>query len=143
ARADMMAAAMMGAMAFQKGLGAAHAIAHAVGAIVPDAHHGLVNAIVLPAVCRFNVAQAHPRFARVAEAMGEPPGPDEKRAAAACDRIEALCRRIGIPEKLSAVGVTAAMIPAIVEKAMEDASHQTNPRPFHAHDCEKMLRALV
>lgn len=143
-RADMMAAAIMGAMAFTKGLGAAHAIAHAVGAVVPGAHHGLVNAIVLPSVCRFNVAEAHPRFARVAEAMGEPPGTDERSMAqAACDRVERLCRAANIPTKLSAVGVTAAMIPSLVDLAMEDASHQTNPRPFRPDDCEALLRSLI
>src|SRR5262249_42260245 len=99
ARSDMMAAAIMGAMAFTKGLGAAHAIAHAVGAVVPTAHHGLVNAIVLPSVCRFNVAEAHPRFARVAEAMGEPHGNDKEMAEAACKRVARLCWQVGIPEK--------------------------------------------
>ncbi|WP_373044149.1 iron-containing alcohol dehydrogenase [Vulgatibacter sp.] len=145
ARADMMAAAIMGAMAFTKGLGAAHAIAHAVGAIVPGAHHGLVNAIVLPAVCRYNEEQAHPRFARIAEAMGEPCGSMDERKMAdrACTRVEELCRRVGIPEKLSAAGVTAEMIPQLVELALDDASHRTNPRPFTREDCEPMLRSLL
>lgn len=143
ARAEMMAAAMMGAMAFTKGLGAAHAIAHAVGALVPGAHHGLVNAIVLPAVCRFNVAQAHPRFARVAEAMGELPGSLEDMARAACQRVEALCRQVGIPASLTAAGVKREMIPALVDLAMADASHRTNPRPFGREDCEGMLASLT
>lgn len=143
ARAEMMAAAMMGAMAFTKGLGAAHAIAHAVGALLPGAHHGLVNAIVLPAVCRYNVAQAHPRFARVAEAMGELPGTMEDMARAACQRVEDLCRRVGIPPSLQAVGVKGEMIPALTDLALADASHRTNPRPFSREDCEGLLTSLI
>jgi alcohol dehydrogenase class IV len=143
ARADMMAAAMMGAMAFTKGLGAAHAIAHAIGAVVPSAHHGLVNAIVLPAVCRFNIAEAHPRFARIAEAMGEPVNGMEAMAEAACARIEALCRRVGIPKSLREVGVTEALIEPITELALADASHRTNPRPFDREACEALLRASL
>lgn len=144
ARAEMMAAAIMGAMAFSKGLGVAHAIAHAVGAVVPNAHHGLVNAIVLPSVCRYNEEEAHPRFARIAEAMGEPVIADERKMAdRACTRIAELCRRVGIPERLSAVGVTADMIPRLTELALEDASHRTNPRPFTREDCEQLLRSLL
>ncbi|AKU91886.1 iron-containing alcohol dehydrogenase [Vulgatibacter incomptus] len=143
-RTEMMSAAMMGGIALTKGLGAAHAIAHAVGAVA-DVHHGLTNAVVLPAVCRFNEAQAHPRFARVAEAMGEDRKgrSDRELADRACTRIESLCREVGIPPKLSDVGVVPNMIPAIVEKAVEDASHRTNPRPFTADDCERIVRSLV
>ena len=143
ARADMMAAAIMGAMAFTKGLGIAHAVAHAVGAMVPTAHHGLVNAIVLPAVCRYNEEEAHPRFARIAEAMGEPPGDERKMADRACARIADLCRRVGIPEKLSAAGVTEEMIPRLCDLALDDASHRTNPRPWSREDCEALLRSLL
>lgn len=144
ARQDMMAAAMMGGIALTKGLGVAHALAHAVGAVA-DVHHGLVNAIVLPRVCRFNEAQAHPRFARVAEAMGvDCRGVGERKLAdTACSRIAALCRELDIPEKLSEVGVVPHMIPSIVEKAMADASHRTNPRPLEPLDCEQILRDLI
>ncbi len=144
ARSDMMAAAIMGAMAFTKGLGAAHAIAHAVGAVVPEVHHGLCNAVVLPSICRFNKDHAPARFARIAEAMGERPDQDEATLAeAACRRVEALCRQVGIPAKLSDVGVRAEHVPALVDKALEDASHRGNPRPFGREDCERILRALV
>ncbi len=144
ARSEMMAAAMMGGMSLTKGLGAAHAIAHGVGAVA-DIHHGLTNAIVLPAVCRFNLVQAHPRFARIAEAMGEERGgrSDRELAQLACTRIESLCREVGIPAKLSDVGVVPNMIPAIVEKSIADASHRKNPRPFQAADCEAILRQLM
>lgn len=144
-RSALMAAAMMGGLALVKGLGACHAIAHAIGAAVPTAHHGLVNAILLPAVCRYNVEQAHPRFARIAEAMGEPcgAGDERKMAERACTRIEDLCRRVGIPAKLSEVGVGPDRIPRIVDLALEDASHRCNPRPFDREGCEAILRQLV
>ncbi|HWV37107.1 MAG TPA: iron-containing alcohol dehydrogenase [Vulgatibacter sp.] len=144
ARADMMAAAMMGGIALTKGLGVAHAIAHAVGAVV-DVHHGLVNAIVLPRVCRFNEMQAHPRFARVAEAMGvDCQGRSERELAdAACMHVSQLCSDLHIPRKLSEVGVVPHMIPAIVEKAMADASHRKSPRPLEPEDCRRILVDLV
>lgn len=142
-RADMMASAIMGAMAFTKGLGIAHAISHAVGALVPGAHHGLVNAIVLPSVCRYNEIEAHPRFARIAEAMGERGDDDRALADRACTRIEALCRRVGIPVRLSDAGVTPELVPRICDLALADASHRTNPRPFSREDLEAMLRAIV
>lgn len=144
ARADMMAAAMMGGIALTKGLGVAHAIAHAVGAVA-DVHHGLVNAIVLPRVCRFNEMQAHPRFARVAEAMGvDCQGRSERELAdAACAHVSQLCSDLHIPRKLSEVGVVPHMIPAIVEKAMADASHRRSPRPLQPEDCHRILVDLV
>jgi 4-hydroxybutyrate dehydrogenase len=143
-RAEMMAAAIEGAMAFTKGLGAAHAIAHAVGAVVPSVHHGLANAIALPAVCRFNVEEAHPRFARVAEAMGEPPGKDDRAMAeAACRRVEELCRRCGIPPRLADVGVRREELPELVQRAVEDASHRTNPRPVPPEEMERLIASLL
>lgn len=143
-RAEMMAAAIEGAMAFQKGLGAAHAIAHAVGAVVPSVHHGLANAIALPSVCRFNVEEAHPRFARIAEAMGEPGGKDDVALAdAACRRVEALCRRCGIPAKLSEVGVKREQLAELTRRALEDASHRTNPRPVPAEEMERLIAGLL
>ena len=143
-RSEMMAAAIEGAMAFQKGLGAAHAIAHAVGAVVPSVHHGLANAIALPSVCRFNVEEAHPRFARIAEAMGEPPGKEDvAMAEAACRRVEELCRRCGIPAKLSDVGVRKEQLAELTRRALEDASHRTNPRPGAEAEMERLIAGLL
>jgi 4-hydroxybutyrate dehydrogenase len=129
ARTDMMIAAMEGAMAFQKGLGASHALAHALGP-VSGVHHGLANAVVLPTVVAWNREAAPARLARVAVAMGEPAGaPDEALAARAVERVRDLARGVGIPARLRDVGVREEDLPRIARKAFEDASHRTNPRP--------------
>jgi alcohol dehydrogenase class IV len=141
ARTDMMIAAMEGAMAFQKGLGASHALAHALTPLC-GVHHGLANAIVLAAVCEFNVPAATPRLARVAVALGEPEGaPDAALAARAVERIAALARDVGIPRRLRDAGVREEDLPAVAAKAFEDASHRTNPRPCAEADLLGLARA--
>ena len=124
----MMIAAMEGAMAFQKGLGNAHALAHA---LTPTSglHHGLANAVVLPSVMEFNRGVAAARLARVAVAMGEASGAREDvLAAKAIDRVRALNREIGLPGRLSEAGVKEQDLEAIADLAFRDASHQGNPR---------------
>ncbi len=142
ARTDMMIAAMEGAMAFQKGLGASHALAHALGP-VSGVHHGLANAIVLPAVVAWNRPAAAARLAHVAVVMGEPPGaPDEALAARAVERVSSLVRAAGIPPRLREVGVREEDLPRIAAKAFEDASHRTNPRPCTEADLLALARAV-
>jgi alcohol dehydrogenase class IV len=141
ARAGMMIAAITGATAFQKGLGAAHALAHALTPVA-GVHHGLANAIVLPFVMEFNLAAAAPALAEAAQAMGEPPSPDTPRLARrALERVRALAREIGIPERLRDVGVREEQLPLLAEKAWEDASHHANPRPCQAADLAALLHA--
>ncbi len=141
ARTDMMIAAMEGAMAFQKGLGASHALAHALTPI-SGVHHGLANAIVLPAVVEWNRAAAAPRLARVAVAMGEPDqGGDEALSTRAVERVRGLAREVGIPERLRDVGVNEDDLPRVAHKAFEDASHRTNPRPCTVADLLALARA--
>ncbi len=114
ARSDMMIAAIEGAMAFQKGLGAAHALAHALTPIA-GIHHGMANAIVLPHVVEFNRGAIGAKLARVAVAMGDNSlARDEVLTGHAIDRIRALAKSIGIPERLSEAGVKTSMLPAIV-----------------------------
>jgi 4-hydroxybutyrate dehydrogenase len=139
ARTDMMIAAMEGAMAFQKGLGASHALAHALGP-VSGVHHGLANAIVLPAVVEWNRASCAPRLARVAVAMGEAPGaPEDALASRAVERVRALAREVGIPPRLRDAGVREGDLPLLARKAFEDASHRTNPRPCTEPDLLALL----
>jgi 4-hydroxybutyrate dehydrogenase len=141
ARLDMMIAAMEGAMAFQKGLGNAHALAHALTPVA-GLHHGLANAVVLPAVMEFNRGVAAARLARVAVAMGEPSGTrDELLANRAIERVRALNRELGLPPRLSEAGVREPDLPRISELAFRDASHQANPRPTVAADLLAILRA--
>jgi len=128
ARTDMMIAALEGAMAFQKGLGACHALAHALTPI-SGLHHGLANAICLPEVMAFNREISTARLARVAVAMGETSSEREDTLAdRAIDLVRTLNASLGIPSNLRHVGVREEDLPRIAAKALEDASHQANPR---------------
>jgi len=141
ARLDMMIAAMEGAMAFQKGLGNAHALAHALTPVA-GLHHGLANAVVLPAVMAFNRGECKARLARVALAMGEPSGAvEDVLAGVAIDRVRRLVADVGLPTRLSHAGVKEPDLPRIAELAFRDASHQGNPRPTTEADLLAIARA--
>jgi alcohol dehydrogenase class IV len=140
ARADMMVAAMEGAMAFQKGLGACHALAHALTPI-SGVHHGLANAIVLPVVMEFNRPMTTGRLARVAVVLGEFANMREDVLAGhAIERVRKLNAAIGIPARLRDVGVKEEDLPRIAAKAFEDASHLANPRKCTQEDLLMMAR---
>ncbi len=127
ARSDMMMASMMGAIAFQKDLGAVHSCAHALGAVC-DLHHGLANALMIEPVLRFNLRTEPAKFAELAHAVGV------SGAAAFLPWLAKLKQQIGIAPSLSAVGVTREQIPALVAVAEKDICHQTNPRPCARED---------
>lgn len=136
ARADMMMASMMGAIAFQKDLGAVHSCAHALGAVC-DLHHGLANALMLEPVMRFNLEAAHDKFAELAHVA---------RAGTAEDFIPWLVqlkRDIGIASSLSAVGVQKSQIAQLVDIAEKDICHQTNPRPCTRADFERFFEQAL
>jgi alcohol dehydrogenase class IV len=140
ARTDMMVAAMEGAMAFQKGLGACHALAHALTPI-SNVHHGLSNAIVLPVVMEFNRAVCTARLARVAQAMGDTSNArEEVLASNAIDRVRRLNAAIGIPSRLRDAGVQEKDLPKIADKAFQDASHLSNPRKVTEADLLALAR---
>ncbi|HEX9308343.1 MAG TPA: iron-containing alcohol dehydrogenase [Anaeromyxobacter sp.] len=140
ARTDMMIAAMEGAMAFQKGLGASHALAHALTPVA-GLHHGLANAVVLPAVVAFNRDVAGPRLAEAAVAMGADRRAGEAALAdGAAARVRALAAEVGIPARLREAGVREEDLPRIAAKAYEDASHRTNPRPCAEADLLAIAR---
>jgi alcohol dehydrogenase class IV len=141
ARLDMMIAAMQGAMAFQKGLGNAHALAHALTPVA-GLHHGLANAVVLPSVMAFNRSECKARLARVALAMGEPSGAvEDVLAGVAIDRVRRLVADVGLPTRLSHAGVKEPDLPRIAQLAFRDASHQGNPRPTTEADLLAIARA--
>ncbi len=119
ARRDMMVSALEGALAFQKGLGAVHALSHPMGAIPePILHHGTLNAVLMPAVLRFNRDAIGPKWDELARRLGGPPD----------QVIAALNAEIGIPAGLRAMGVTDAMMQAVSHAALGDHCHLTNPR---------------
>jgi alcohol dehydrogenase class IV len=140
AREQMLIASSMGAIAFQKGLGAAHSLAHALSPVA-GTHHGHANALVLPAVLAFNRDAARDRLADVAVAMGfDPRASVQERAAGAVELVRKLKSDVGLTGGLSQNGVREEMIPQLVSKAVEDACHQSNPRPCTADDFRMLIK---
>jgi hypothetical protein len=137
ARLNMMSASMQGAMAFQKGLGCVHSLSHSLGGVNPRLHHGTLNALFLPAVIRFNAQadsmQKDRRLERMARVMGVGSGQDIPAA------ITALNARLGLPSGLAALGVTEDLFDRIIEGALADHCHKTNPRLATAQDYRQML----
>jgi alcohol dehydrogenase class IV len=149
ARADMMMASMMGAIAFQKDLGAVHSCAHALSTVA-DLHHGLANGIMIDHVMRFNLDAAQAKMAELARVAGVPggaTGPTRARAEAFIAWLAALKLDIGVPSTLSgfrgARAVTRDDIPALVRIAQGDLCHQTNPRPCTPDDFRGLFEAAL
>ncbi|WP_170560842.1 iron-containing alcohol dehydrogenase [Ruegeria atlantica] len=121
ARAQMMCAAAMGATAFQKGLGAIHAMSHPIGAVF-NTHHGTTNAVCMPTVLEFNAPAVADRFQAAAAYLGIDGGFDGFRAF-----VQEFNDTLGIPRKLSDLGVTETAIPELVNGAIIDPSCGGNP----------------
>ena len=137
ARSDMMMSSMMGAIAFQKDLGAVHSCAHALGAVC-DLHHGLANALMIETVLAWNIEAAPDKFeelAHVCRVGGGGPG--------LVRWLGHLKQQIGITGTLSSHGVKKEQIPQLVEIAVKDICHQTNPRPVTAQDFERLFAAAM
>jgi alcohol dehydrogenase class IV len=137
ARADMMMSSMMGAIAFQKDLGAVHSCAHALGTVV-DMHHGLANGIMIDHVMRFNLDAAGRKMSELARVCGA--------GTTGVDFIAWLAQlksRIGIPAKLGEKGVKAEHLPKLVSIAVDDICHKTNPKPCVAADFEGIFRQAL
>jgi alcohol dehydrogenase class IV len=137
ARGEMLMAASMGAVAFQKDLGAAHSLAHPLSTEF-GTHHGLANAMVLPAVVRFNGERDRTLYARVAAALELPPSDDP--AGAVATFLEEFNRSLGITRRLRDVVGDAAKLPILAEKAFADGCHLTNPRPCTTVDLLRLYR---
>jgi 4-hydroxybutyrate dehydrogenase len=134
ARGQMMKAAMMGAVAFQKGLGACHSLAHPLSA-EHGLHHGLANALCLPAVLRFNEAAVPARVAHIGMLLGA-----EAELGACARAVEELRMRVGIPAGLGAKGIEASHLELLATKAFEDACHRENPRSVSRADLLTLYR---
>jgi 4-hydroxybutyrate dehydrogenase len=125
ARGYMLIAASMGAVSFQKDLGAAHSLAHPLSS-EHGVHHGLANAVVLPYVVRFNGEENSEQYRRVAEALGIAPGNDP--AGAVADFLAEFNHTVGITARLRDLDVPRENIPRLATLAMADGCHLTNPR---------------
>lgn len=137
ARGGMLQAAMMGAVAFQKGLGACHSLAHPLSSEC-GLHHGLANALCLPAVVEFNGELAAERLAQVSVIFGGEPS-----AKGCADALRGLRARIGLPEGLSKAGVTRDLLDTLADLAFQDACHTSNPRACSRDELRRLYEASL
>ena len=142
ARTDMAVASMMGALAFQKGLGAVHSLAHQLSTEA-DVHHGMANSIMLPHVMRYNIPNVQEELVQIARTLGEKVDhlTSAQAAEQACVGVARLSSSIGLPSRLREVGVKENQIPAMAEKAMGDWCHPFNPRACTKDDMAALYRA--
>jgi hypothetical protein len=133
ARSDMMMSSIMGAVAFQKDLGAVHSCAHALSTVL-DLHHGLANGVMLDHVMRFNLDAARGKLAELARVTGA--GSTAEDFVAWLTRLK---NELGIPARLRDLGVKPEHLRPLVSVAFKDTCHQTNPRPCTETDIERMF----
>lgn len=138
ARREMMAAGLNGALAGQKGLGAVHAMSHALGGVVCERlDHGAVNAVLLPFVLEFNAPAVAPRYAEIKRELGLPPGVDLPEA------IVRLRERVTLPARLGEIGIGREVLARAASLAADDYANRTNPRHAGAEDYLAMLEAAL
>lgn len=141
ARTNMMSASLQGALAFQKGLGCVHSLSHSLGGINPRLHHGTLNAVLMPAVIRFNRSSEtvvkDDKMARLAQAMGLPSHASVESA------IQTMSQALKLPASLSEMGVTSDLTQRIVTGALTDHSHKTNPREASADDYASLIEEAM
>ncbi|WP_457329329.1 iron-containing alcohol dehydrogenase [Rhizobacter sp. P5_C2] len=145
ARWNMMSASLQGAMAFQKGLGCVHSLSHSLGGVNPKLHHGTLNAMFLPAVLRFNASAEsivrERRLARMAHAMGI--GSCDSRGTEIAEAVREMNARLGLASGLAALGVTEELFERVIDGAMVDHCHKTNPRLATREYYREMLLASM
>jgi alcohol dehydrogenase class IV len=137
ARSDMMMSSMMGAIAFQKDLGAVHSCAHALGAVC-DLHHGLANALMIDTVLEWNYEVVPDKFDELAHVCKVSGG-----GQAFVPWLRQLKQSMGMTGTLATHGVTQEQIPRLVDIAVKDICHQTNPRPVTVQDFERLFAAAM
>ncbi|MFI5307792.1 MAG: iron-containing alcohol dehydrogenase [Polyangiales bacterium] len=140
ARGGMLKAATFGAVAFQKGLGACHSLAHPLSA-EHGTHHGLANALCLPSVLDFNRSVVSAKLALIARALGARDEDDETLAFECAGAVRALRHQVGLPEGLGAAGIPESALPKLADLAFEDVCHQENPRPCTRDDLLRLYQS--
>jgi alcohol dehydrogenase class IV len=133
ARSDMMMASMMGAIAFQKGLGLVHSCAHALSTVA-DLHHGLANGVMIDRALRFNLESSEEKFRRMAQVIGI----GDESGEGFLRWLRELKARIGIPASLKAAGVDRGALDRLSLLAFQDTCHLNNPRPCREEDFRRI-----
>lgn len=137
-RTNLLLGSMMGAIAFQKGLGVVHSLAHPLSSLL-DTHHGLANAVNLPYGMQFNIAGHEDKFKRMAQALQL----KEHTGDAVVQYLFDLNTKINIPHKLSEIGVKPEHIDTLADLALADFAHPNNPKPVSRIDFKNLyLKAL-
>ncbi len=137
-RSQMLIASLMGAVAFQKGLGVVHSLAHPLSSLL-DTHHGLANAINIPYGLEFNIEGFERKFEQMAAALKL----EEESGEAVIRYLFSLNEKINIPRNLSAIGVKPEHIETLADLALADFAHPNNPKPVSRSDFKKLyLKAL-
>lgn len=138
ARSDMMLASLMGAVAFQKGLGVVHSLAHPLSQLL-DTHHGLANAVNLPYGMRFNLEGLEPRFEAMANALGL----KNANGTQLIDALFKLNERLGLPTTLSAIDVKEEHLNPLADLAFADFCHPNNPKPVSRENFYELYRSAL
>jgi alcohol dehydrogenase class IV len=137
-RSKMLIASLMGAVAFQKGLGVVHSLAHPLSSLL-DTHHGLANAVNIPYGIEFNIEGFEHKFKRIARTLGL----QKETGKAVVEYLFDLNSKINIPHKLSVIGVKPGHIETLADLAIADFAHPNNPKPVTREDFKQLyLKAL-
>jgi alcohol dehydrogenase class IV len=128
-RSKMLVASLMGAVAFQKGLGVVHSLAHPLSSLL-DTHHGLANAVNIPYGMEFNIEGCEPKFKRIAQTLEL----SETTGQAVVKYLFDLNSRIDIPLKLRQIGVKQEHLETLADLAVADFAHPNNPKPVSRED---------
>jgi alcohol dehydrogenase class IV len=132
-RSRMLLGSLMGAVAFQKGLGVVHSLAHPLSSLL-DTHHGLANAVNLPYGMRFNIDGSEEKFRRIASVMRL----SGRDGAAVVERLFAFNVELGLPTRLREIGVKDEHIETLADLAFADFAHPNNPKPVSREDFKKL-----
>jgi len=137
-RSTMMMGSLMGAVAFQKGLGVVHSLAHPMSSLL-DTHHGLANAVNLPYGMRYNIGGSEKKFRQIARMMELPVEDGE----AVVERLFALNRELGLPTRLRDAGVRQEHVETLADLAFADFCHPNNPKPVSREDFKKLYEEAL
>jgi alcohol dehydrogenase class IV len=137
-RSKMLIASLMGAVAFQKGLGVVHSLAHPLSSLL-DTHHGLANAVNLPYGMEFNIEGSEEKFKKIAQALDI----RELNGKGVVNYLFELNSKLNVPHKLSSIGVKQEHIETLADLALADFAHPNNPKPVSRENFKQLyLQAL-